>query len=52
MGRDDKPVSIKVANTPSAPEKPARPAPQPAPRADRDEADLLEIPAFLRRQAN
>jgi cell division protein FtsZ len=41
-----------VANTVPAQEKPARPAPQPAPRVEREESDLLEIPAFLRRQAN
>ena len=55
--REEKTVTIKVTNAPSAAERPARPAAaaapaQPASRADRDEADLLEIPAFLRRQAN
>jgi cell division protein FtsZ len=53
--REEKSVTIKVTGAPSAAEKPARPAAapaQPVSRAERDEADLLEIPAFLRRQAN
>jgi cell division protein FtsZ len=52
--REEKSVTIKVTGAPSAAERPAaRPAaPQPATRGERDEVDLLEIPAFLRRQAN
>ena len=55
LAREEKSVTIKVTGAPNVSEKPARPAAapaQPTSRAERDEADLLEIPAFLRRQAN
>ncbi len=63
-GRARKPSEI--AETPETPETPAVPAPepvrqeprlegvaeQPAPQTTRADEDMLEIPAFLRRQAN